>query len=122
LAVGGAVPAGWLASAVRGVQAGGVPVVVVVTSWQVLRTKTFSTPFWTFEAKFVALVAKAINTPTEQTVVVVVVVPHSLMLGFSLSAFAGVLGIAEVSGEETKIVEGVQPVTMVNTSAHVSRT
>jgi hypothetical protein len=112
------VPAGRLARAVRGVQA----VVVVARSSQVLRTKMFSTPFWMFDDRFVALVAKAINSPTWHVEVVTVVTPHSLRLGFSLSEFEGVVAFAVVSGVETSFVEGVQLVTTVYTSLHVSRT
>jgi hypothetical protein len=82
----------------------------------------FSTPFCTFDDKFVAFVAKAINRPTWQVDVVVVVAPHSLRLGFSLSEFAGVVGFSVVSGEETRLVKGVQLVMRVDTSLHVSRT
>jgi len=81
------------------------PVVQVVTvAKQVLRTKTFSTPFVVF-AKLEASEAKATNCPV------------ALMLGCSLRPFPG----APVA-VETRVVEGTQVVEMTTTPVQVSRT
>ena len=100
----GEAPAGVLANAVRGVQA----VVPLGRSTHVLRTKTFSMPLITFGDRFVDFDENAIRIPEGQVPVSVVVELHTATLGFSLSAFAGVVGFADVSGVETSIgLEGV---------------
>lgn len=111
-------PAGWLANAVRGVHA----VVPVGRSAQVLRTKMFSTPLVTFDARFVDFVENAIRTPPGQVPVSVVVALHTLTLGFSLKALAGVDAFVVVSGVETSIgLEGVHVGGVVTTTLmHVS--
>lgn len=120
LAAGGEEPPAWLAKVVRGVQA----VVVLDRSTQVLRTKTFSMPLTTFGARFVAFEENAIRTPPGHVPVVVVVALHTLRLGFSLSVFAGVVGLADVSGVETSVgLEGVHVGGVVTTTLmHVSKT
>ena len=92
-------PAGWLASAVRGMQA----VVPVTRSRHVLRTKTFSTPFTTFGERLVDLVENAISTPPGHVPSVVVVALQTLTLGFSLNAFPGVVALVVASGEDTSM-------------------
>ena len=89
-----------------------------------LRTKTFSMPLTTFGARFVDFDENAIRTPPGHVPVVVVVALHTLTLGFSLSAFAGVVGFADVSGVETNIgLEGVHVGGVVTaTPMHVSKT
>ena len=86
-------PAGWLATAVAVVQ-------LVVMLRHVLRTNTFSIPFAVFAPRFDAVEAKATNCP---------VVSND---GRSASALAGVLP----SRVETRIVEGVQPVSLKQVS------
>jgi hypothetical protein len=90
---GASVPAGWLATAVAGVQ-------LLVMLRQVLRTNTFSIPLAVFAPKFDAAEAKATNWP---------VVSND---GFSASEFAAVLP----SRVEARIVEGVQPVSLKQVS------
>lgn len=106
-------PAGWLANAVRGMQA----VVPLGRSAHVLRTKTFSTPFTTFGDRFVDFVENAIRTPPGQVPSVVVVALHTLTLGFSLKAFPGVTGVVAVSGVETSMgLDGLHVAGVVTTT------
>lgn len=92
---GDKVPAGWLATTVAAVQS--EPMLM-----QVLRANTFSIPFAVFAPRFDAAEANATNWP------------DWLNEGFSANEFAGVIP----SLVETRVVEGVQPVTF----KHVSRT
>lgn len=111
-------PAGWLANAVRGMQA----VVPVGRSAHVLRTKIFSTPLTTFGDKFVDLVEKATRTPPGQVPEIVVVALQTLTLGFSLKEFPATTGVVVVSGVETSTgLEGLQVGGVVSvTPMHVS--
>ena len=61
----GAVPPGWLATAVAGVHAV-LPLVLVTLVAHVLRTKTFSIPFATVLERFEAFVENATNCPVAQ--------------------------------------------------------
>jgi hypothetical protein len=91
---GDKVPAGWLATAVEGVQ-------LAVCVMHVLRANTFSIPFAVFAPRFDAAEAKARNWPV------------LLNEGFSASEFAGVVP----SRVEPSSVVGVQP----EAPRHVSR-